>query len=130
MDERLKHVRNTESELVCYQNLRHPHVVDYVHHEKTDSKVLIYTEYCSLRDLQGLLSKVESAVGDSTLAAIIDEKFAWDILEALASALSRCHMGLNATKKNEAVLEYTGFEDEWKTILHRDIKPGNSEYPS
>lgn len=105
-------------------------MVGYVHHERTDSKVSIYTEYCRLKDLQRILSKTESGDKGPAFAAGIGEAFAWDILEALASALSRCHMGLNASKENGSALQYTTFEDGWKSILHRDIKPENSEHSS
>ncbi|KAH7307942.1 kinase-like domain-containing protein [Rhexocercosporidium sp. MPI-PUGE-AT-0058] len=115
---RAKQIRATDMELRCYMTLNHPNILEYVHHELRDSKMEIYTEFCEAGDLQCLLDEQQPDAG-------LDE-LCWEILEALASALSRCHSGLNANRRDGGVLcEYLGFEEGWNTILHRDIKPAN-----
>ncbi|KAK0627409.1 kinase-like domain-containing protein [Immersiella caudata] len=49
----------------------------------------------------------------------------WTFAEALGSALSRCHYGLEATREGGSLRGYIGFPSGWRTILHRDVKPGN-----
>ncbi|KAI1420583.1 kinase-like domain-containing protein [Xylaria sp. FL1777] len=102
-------------ELRCYMTLDHPNILAYVHHELDSTEMRIYTEFCRLKDLESLMDHPE----------FVPHVLCWDILEGLASALARCHYGLKVMRKNGAVCRYTGFEKEWRPILHRDIKPGN-----
>jgi len=37
--------------------LDHPHIIEYVHHELSDTKMEIYTEFCQLKDLETTLEK-------------------------------------------------------------------------
>lgn len=39
-------------ELRCYMTLSHPHIIKYVHHELSEMKMEIFTEYCQSRDLE------------------------------------------------------------------------------
>ncbi|KAI1418422.1 kinase-like domain-containing protein [Hypoxylon sp. FL1857] len=111
-----RHMRDTHLELKCYMTLDHPHIIKYIHHQLGEYKMEIYTEYCQHRDL-------ESFIAGQT--GIPPDEIVWSFLESLASALSRCHHGLRATQAKGILTEYSRFEQEWTTILHRDIKPGN-----
>jgi serine/threonine protein kinase len=55
------------------------------------------------------------------------DELAWTFLEAIASALARCHHGLGASQVKGVLSAYSEFQKGWTTILHRDIKPGNGE---
>lgn len=62
-------------------------------------------------------------------SVMFPDNVAWTFVEALGSALSRCHYGLEATGNNGSLHGYTSFPSGWHTILHRDVKPGNGELP-
>ncbi|KAK1244443.1 hypothetical protein MKX07_003242, partial [Trichoderma sp. CBMAI-0711] len=117
---REKQMRNTDLELKCYMTLDHPHIIRHIQHEVDESKMHIYTEYCHYRDLEYMYFQAHHPS-----RRVHTDEFAWALLEALASALSRCHHGLAACQVNGVLSQYSEFEREWETILHRDIKPGN-----
>jgi serine/threonine protein kinase len=51
--EREKHKKAMKDELDFLTTLKHPHIIEYVHHEHEQDNVLrIFTEYCELGDLQ------------------------------------------------------------------------------
>jgi len=58
----------------------------------------------------------------------LSSQVSWHILNSLASALSRCHHGLETVNEGGQILRYTGFQKHPNIIYHRDIKPGNSEH--
>ncbi|KAL7968548.1 hypothetical protein HDV63DRAFT_378952 [Trichoderma sp. SZMC 28014] len=115
---REKQMRDTHLELKCYMTLDHPHIIQYIHHKLSEKTMEIYTEYCQFRDLEHfsvnpLLDKFHTG------------ELAWTFLEAIASALARCHHGLGASQVKGVLSAYSEFQKGWTTILHRDIKPGN-----
>ncbi|PNP39165.1 hypothetical protein TGAMA5MH_08842 [Trichoderma gamsii] len=115
---RKKQMQYTQFELNCYMTLDHPHIINYVHHKLSEQTMEIYTEYCQYRDLEHFS---EIRLRDKVLT----DELAWTFLEALTSALARCHHGLGASQAKGVLSAYSEFEEGWKTILHRDIKPGN-----
>jgi hypothetical protein len=51
--DREKHGRAMKDELIFLTTLKHPHIIEYVHHEHEQDNILqIFTEYCELGDLQ------------------------------------------------------------------------------
>ncbi|KAI1390556.1 kinase-like domain-containing protein [Hypoxylon trugodes] len=120
---REKHIGDTDKELRSYMDLDHPHILAYVHHELSSTKMHIYTEYCQCGDLQKCALHLRPFFGGGS-----PDAFSWHILEGLASALTRCHYGLKVFRQDGLVYEYSRFEKPWPPIIHRDIKPGNSKH--
>jgi serine/threonine protein kinase len=52
-----------------------------------------------------------------------DEPFIWHTVCCIAAGLSRCHDGLKVNMEDWKFEEDTN----WKTVIHRDIKPDNSK---
>jgi serine/threonine protein kinase len=55
----------------------------------------------------------------------VDENYIWSIINQVAAALKYCHFGLQ--KDSSAGDTSQAESPTWTVILHRDIKPGNSE---
>ncbi|KAH0491856.1 hypothetical protein TgHK011_003260 [Trichoderma gracile] len=118
---REKQIRNADMQFNRYKSLDHPHIVQCVQYELNQfnmHKLHIYMENCSYGDLEELIKR------EWRSRAYLEE-LAWKVLEALASALARCHHGLAASSIDGVLSEYTDFPDGWTTILHRHIRPGN-----
>lgn len=59
---------------------------------------------------------------------MIPQYYVWAIVYQLASALCYCHEGKRVADLQEpAVVPRT---QDWKVVLHRDIKPKNGRYVS
>lgn len=59
---------------------------------------------------------------------MISDQFAWMLFESMGSALARCHYGLATACNPGETYKYSRFETPWSTVIHRDIKPQNSEF--
>lgn len=54
---------------------------------------------------------------------MVPEYYIWSIVYQLASALCYCHEGRRVTNLQDQMMVPP--EQDWKVILHRDIKPRN-----
>ncbi|KAL8763172.1 MAG: hypothetical protein Q9184_000975 [Pyrenodesmia sp. 2 TL-2023] len=117
------------AEFSILSSLRHPNIVAYYHrhHLKDTQDLHLYMEYCGGGDL----SKVIKTLTAKNQYA--EEAFVWSMFSQLATALYRCHYGVNPPEAGTHVFGLTG---EVKPpgglrgknqvmILHRDLKPDN-----
>ncbi|KAI4281689.1 MAG: hypothetical protein L6R38_003507 [Xanthoria sp. 2 TBL-2021] len=117
------------SEFSILSSLRHPNIVAYYHrqHLKDTQDLHLYMEYCGGGDLSMI---IKDLIQKNQYA---EESFVWSIFSQLATALYRCHYGVDPPEAGTNVLGLTG---EVKPpqglrgknqimILHRDLKPDN-----
>ncbi|KAL8989869.1 MAG: hypothetical protein Q9177_001340 [Variospora cf. flavescens] len=117
------------AEFSILSSLRHPNIVAYYHrhHLKDTQDLHLYMEYCGGGDLSKL---IKNLIAQNQFA---EEAFVWSMFSQLATALYRCHYGLDPPEAGTNVLGLTG---EVKPpqglrgknqimILHRDLKPDN-----
>ncbi|KAL8839659.1 MAG: hypothetical protein Q9170_001665 [Blastenia crenularia] len=117
------------AEFSILSSLRHPNIVAYYHrhHLKDTQDLHLYMEYCGGGDLSKL---IKNLVAKNQFA---EEAFVWSMFAQLATALYRCHYGVDPPEAGTNVLGLTG---EVKPpgglrgknqvmILHRDLKPDN-----
>ncbi|KAL8735831.1 MAG: hypothetical protein Q9181_002679 [Wetmoreana brouardii] len=117
------------AEFSILASLRHPNIVAYYHrhHLKDTQDLHLYMEYCGGGDLSKI---IKNLVVKNQYA---EEAFVWSIFSQLATALYRCHYGVDPPEAGTNVLGLTG---EVKPpgglrgknqimILHRDLKPDN-----
>ena len=117
------------AEFSILSSLRHPNIVAYYHrqHLKDTQDLHLYMEYCGGGDLSKLISKLKI---NNQYA---DEPFVWSIFSQLATALYRCHYGVdppeagtNVMCPRNAVKPPAGLRGKNQVmILHRDLKPDN-----
>lgn len=95
------------TEVNLLRELRHPYIVRYHDRviDKENTKIYIVMEYCQGGDL-GQLIKSHKRSGD-----LIPEELIWRIFSQILLALKACHRHVEGGVT--------------KSILHRDIKPGN-----
>ena len=92
--------------------------------EETET-AMIYMEYWG-NDLRQYIKQEPARSGQSPFARKIkrvktlSRLEAWLILADLSSALAYCHHGVLRDGDSYTV------KSGWKSVLHRDIKPGNS----
>ena len=120
-----------QTELSILSSLQHPNVVSYHQreHHKSSQSVHLYMEYCRNGDLASMISELRRK------NEIATEDFVWNVFAQLASALYRCHYGMDAPDvgRNAAAVgrhaRPTSADGKpLVTILHRDLKPDNSQY--
>ncbi|KAI4190417.1 MAG: hypothetical protein L6R41_000797 [Letrouitia leprolyta] len=117
------------AEFSILSSLRHPNIVAYYHrhHLKDTQDLHLYMEYCGGGDLSKL---IKNLIAKNQYA---EEAFVWSMFSQLATALYRCHYGVDPPEAGTSVLGLTG---EVKPpgglrgknqimILHRDLKPDN-----
>ncbi|KAL9019666.1 MAG: hypothetical protein Q9185_003069 [Variospora sp. 1 TL-2023] len=117
------------AEFSILSSLRHPNIVAYYHrhHLKDTQDLHLYMEYCGGGDLSKL---IKNLIAQNQFS---EEAFVWSMFSQLATALYRCHYGLDPPEAGTNVLGLTG---EVKPpqglrgknqimILHRDLKPDN-----
>ncbi|KAL8773476.1 MAG: hypothetical protein Q9209_001580 [Squamulea sp. 1 TL-2023] len=117
------------SEFSILSSLRHPNIVAYYHrhHLKDTQDLHLYMEYCGGGDLSMI---IKDLIQKNQYA---EESFVWSIFSQLATALYRCHYGVDPPEAGTNALGLTG---EVKPpqglrgknqimILHRDLKPDN-----
>ncbi|KAI4273197.1 MAG: hypothetical protein LQ337_004804 [Flavoplaca oasis] len=117
------------SEFSILSSLRHPNIVAYYHrqHLKDTQDLHLYMEYCGGGDLSMTIKDLAQK------NQYAEESFVWSIFSQLATALYRCHYGVDPPEAGTNVLGLTG---EVKPphglrgknqimILHRDLKPDN-----
>lgn len=120
------------AEFSILSSLRHPNIVAYYHrhHLKDTQDLHLYMEYCGGGDLSMI---IKDLVAKNQYA---EESFVWSMFSQLATALYRCHYGLDPPEAGTNVLGLTG---EVKApqglrgknqvmILHRDLKPDNGMF--
>lgn len=120
------------AEFSILSSLRHPNIVAYYHrhHLKETQDLHLYMEYCGGGDLSKLIKDL------FTRNQYADEAFVWSIFSQLATALYRCHYGVDPPEAGTNVLGLTGQvkppqglrSKTQMIILHRDLKPDNSEF--
>ncbi|KAL9028500.1 MAG: hypothetical protein Q9196_003142 [Gyalolechia fulgens] len=117
------------AEFSILSSLRHPNIVAYYHrhHLKDTQDLHLYMEYCGGGDLSKLIKNLTAK------NEYAEEAFVWSMFSQLATALYRCHYGVDPPEAGTNVLGLTG---EVKPpgglrgknqimILHRDLKPDN-----
>lgn len=120
------------AEFSILSSLRHPNIVAYYHrsHLKETQDLHLYMEYCGGGDLSKLIK-------DLTIRnQYADEAFVWSIFSQLATALYRCHYGVDPPEAGTNIMGLTGQvkpppglrSKSLTMILHRDLKPDNSEF--
>ncbi|KAJ8100638.1 kinase-like domain-containing protein [Lipomyces tetrasporus] len=110
------------AELRILKGLRHPNIVQYVHHERVQEseEVHLYMEYCGGGDLAQLIKTCRDA------GQFVPERIVWSILTQLVLALYRCHYGMDPPPLNDLFAPPDDSPPIPSTvILHRDIKPEN-----
>lgn len=115
------------AEFNILSSLRHPNIVAYYHREhlKATQDLYLYMEYCGGGDLSMVIKDLKRS------NKYADEEFVWRILSQLATALYRCHYGVDAPEVGSNVLgpppKPSGLKGKQGqvTILHRDLKPEN-----
>ncbi|KAK9356286.1 kinase-like domain-containing protein [Lipomyces doorenjongii] len=110
------------AELRILKGLRHPNIVQYVHHERVQEseEVHLYMEYCGGGDLAQLIKTCRDA------GQFVPERIVWSILTQLVLALYRCHYGMDPRPLNDLFAPPDDSPPIPSTvILHRDIKPEN-----
>ncbi|KAL8664796.1 MAG: hypothetical protein Q9202_002799 [Teloschistes flavicans] len=117
------------AEFSILASLRHPNIVAYYHrhHLKDTQDLHLYMEYCGGGDLSKVIKDL------SARNQYADEAFVWSIFSQLATALYRCHYGVDPPEAGTNVLGLTGQvkppqglrSKNQIMILHRDLKPDN-----
>ncbi|KAH8705608.1 putative G2-specific protein kinase NimA [Talaromyces proteolyticus] len=115
------------AEFNILSSLRHPNIVAYYHREhlKVSQDLYLYMEYCGGGDLGMVIKNLKNS------NKYAEEEFVWRILTQLATALYRCHYGVDAPPIGSSVLGATAPKQGLKgkqaqvMILHRDLKPEN-----
>ncbi|KAL8654909.1 MAG: hypothetical protein Q9210_001213 [Variospora velana] len=117
------------AEFSILSSLRHPNIVAYYHrhHLKDTQDLHLYMEYCGGGDLSKL---IKNLIAQNQFA---EEAFAWSMFSQLATALYRCHYGLDPPEAGTNILGLTGEVKPPRglrgknqiMILHRDLKPDN-----
>lgn len=137
-----------QSERQILERLRHPNVVTYLDFDEDPDQnaFLLYTEYCDLGDLKAHYCRRfdEEDVDDEEeeeisygfysqdlptdnvdLEALTGPQF-WSVVFQITSAISYLHYGLAVKKVDDKWSAY--FERSWIKVIHRDVKPANSEF--
>jgi NIMA (never in mitosis gene a)-related kinase len=120
-----------QAELSILKELRHPNIVQYLErdHLKSTLDLHLYMEFCGNGDLGQVIMRHKNR------AERISEDFVWSVLTQLATALYRCHYGVNTPADiNRCVLDLPSGHDANSVkakkngqfmIIHRDLKPEN-----
>jgi NIMA (never in mitosis gene a)-related kinase len=119
------------AEFSILNSLRHPNIVAYYHREhlKSTQDLYLYMEYCGGGDLSKVIEKLRA---NNQYA---EEPFVWSIFCQLATALYRCHYGVDAPEVGKDILisgngikPPQGLRTKTQVmILHRDLKPENGK---
>ena len=118
-----------QAELSILKELKHPNIVQYYErdHIKASQDLHLYMEYCGNGDLGRV---IKNLTGKNQFA---EEEFVWSILSQIVSALYRCHYGEDPPPAGQNVMglgqnaKPQGAGRHRPMILHRDLKPDNSE---
>lgn len=121
--------------------LRHPHIVRYIDSDEDPihNEFLLYMEYCDrgdveschriqLKDLKARENKRYGFVEDETRSNMrpLSGIEIWGMIWQMASALAYLHYGFSIKRENGRY--GASVEGQWAYIIHRDVKPANSEY--
>ncbi|KAI1910106.1 G2-specific serine/threonine protein kinase [Ophidiomyces ophidiicola] len=117
------------TEFNILSSLRHPNIVAYYHREhlKATQDLYLYMEYCGGGDLSMVIKSLK------TNNKYAEEEYVWRVLSQLATALYRCHYGVDPPEVGSNVFcptsstRPTGLKGKQAQvmILHRDLKPEN-----
>lgn len=97
------------SEVNILREFQHPHIVRYFDRVIDRERKIIYIvmEYCENGDLGTYIRRVKREISTTSGAGYIPEEVIWRIYCQVLLALKECHGSAS------------------RTILHRDLKPGN-----
>ncbi|ODV86021.1 hypothetical protein CANARDRAFT_17295 [[Candida] arabinofermentans NRRL YB-2248] len=121
-----KEKQQLTSEFRILRDLKHPNIVEYLHHEHIQDKQMVnlYMEYCGGGDLSNLIKSYKQR------GEFIDETIIWRIFTQVLLALYLCHYGKNCESVKDLFNSTTDDDEEISangnnTVIHRDIKPDN-----
>ncbi|EEP81134.1 G2-specific protein kinase nimA [Uncinocarpus reesii 1704] len=117
------------TEFNILSSLRHPNIVAYYHREhlKATQDLYLYMEYCGGGDLSMVIKNLKA---NNKFA---EEEYVWRVLSQLATALYRCHYGVDPPEVGSNIFgaltstKPVGLRGKQAQvmILHRDLKPEN-----
>lgn len=109
-------------ELVILRKLHHRNITRYVDaflcRDSLVPAASLYMELCELGSMADLLKRWKRRCARDNLRHVIPEAFVWYSFYCLTKALTYMRYGFQDGRNFAPV-------DGWRTILHRDIKPGN-----
>ncbi|KAF2809370.1 kinase-like protein [Mytilinidion resinicola] len=104
-------------EVSVLSRLRHPNIVEYYDVEWLANEAKLYLEYCNAQTLDDYRSQASEFPA---------EKEVWNLAFQLSSALAYCRSGMLRGASGRLYKDcLNDFDEEWKPILHRVIKPWN-----
>jgi serine/threonine-protein kinase ULK/ATG1 len=112
-----KLLENLEIEISILKDLKHPHIVELLDYQQTDTHFHLIMEYCSLGDLSYFIRKKDELIQKHPLVKTMFNKY---------PSPENCNglhkiLVLNYLKQLSSALEFL----RSKNLVHRDIKPQN-----
>jgi serine/threonine-protein kinase ULK/ATG1 len=112
-----KLLENLEIEISILKDLKHPHIVELLDYQQTDTHFHLIMEYCSLGDLSYFIRKKDELIQKHPLVKTMFNKYP---SPENSNGLHKI-LVLNYLKQLSSALEFL----RSKNLVHRDIKPQN-----
>ncbi|CDR36410.1 CYFA0S01e01266g1_1 [Cyberlindnera fabianii] len=112
-----KLLENLEIEISILKDLKHPHIVELLDYQQTETHFHLIMEYCSLGDLSYFIRKKDELVQKHPLIQTMLNKYP---PPPNSHGLNKI-LVLNYLKQLSSALEFL----RSKNLVHRDIKPQN-----
>lgn len=112
-----KLLENLEIEISILKDLKHPHIVELLDYQQTETHFHLIMEYCSLGDLSYFIRKKDELIQKHPLVKTMFNKYP---SPENSNGLNKI-LVLNYLKQLSSALEFL----RSKNLVHRDIKPQN-----